>query len=453
MTCEFNILVVDDEYAVRQALLIWLKKSGYPVEGAGSGEEALEKLGAAPFDFVLLDIKMPGIDGLETLKLIKETYPGTLVVMMTAYASIESAVEAMKLGASDYLIKPLDPELLDPLLMRLLQVRKIYEENALLREQLSAATRFENFVGQSEAIRGVFQMVRDVAAAGSSVLITGETGTGKEVVARTIHAIGPRRDAPFIPVNCGAFPEHLLESELFGHEKGAFTGAHQIRRGRLEICRGGTLFLDEIADISARMQVDLLRVLEEKRFYRVGGETPIDVDFRVIAATNRDLMQAVEDGSFRRDFYYRLNVVSIHVPPLRDRGGDVPLLAKYFLDRFRNEMKKNVDCLARDAVDFLNSYHWPGNVRELQNAIERAVVLCKRREIRQEDLEFLSSRGPSVSPDRTVEQVVREHIESVLKAKGGNISRAAETLGMHRSTLHKKIKEYGIAASSDRQAH
>lgn len=441
-----SILVVDDEFAVRESLLVWLKKSGYRVAGAGSGKEALEILHQNPFDIVLLDIKMPGMDGIEVLRLVKENFPKTMVVMMTAYASIESAVDAMKAGASDYLMKPLDPDLLDPLIARLMRFREILEENTLLREQLSQVTRFENFIGQSEAIQKVFQLIRDVAMTNSSVLITGETGTGKEVVAKAIHAVSTRCDAPFIAINCGAFPEHLLESELFGHERGAFTGAHQVKRGRLELCRGGTLFLDEIGEISPRMQVDLLRVLEEKRFYRVGGETPIEIDFRVVAATNRDIRQAIEAGSFRSDLYYRLNVISIHVPPLRERKGDVPLLARYFIERFSHETKKNVDSLSREAVDFLNSYSWPGNVRELQNAMERAVVLCKSRQIGLDDISFLQAGNPEISADLTVDEVVRVHIERVLKASGGNISKAAEVLGLHRSTLHKKLKEYKIAA-------
>ncbi len=445
MAYQLGILVVDDEYAVRESLLAWIRKSGYRAKGAGSGKEALESLEGVPSDIVLLDIKMPGMDGIEVLRRIKKSYPRTLVVMMTAYASIESAVDAMKIGASDYLIKPLDPDLLDPLIVRLLQVRKLLDENVFLREQLFKNTRFENFVGQSEAIQKVFHIIHDVAVTNSSVLITGETGTGKEVVAKTIHAVSPRGNAPFVAINCGAFPEHLLESELFGHERGAFTGAHQVRRGRLELCRGGTLFLDEIADISPRMQVDLLRVLEEKNFYRVGGETPIEVDFRIIAATNKDLRQAIAEGNFRSDLFYRLNVISIHVPPLRERQGDVALLAQHFLGRFSIETNKNIDSLSREALDFLNGYSWPGNVRELQNAIERAVVLCKRRQIGIEELAFLRPADDARAADLTVDQVVRNHIELVLESSGGNISKAAETLGIHRSTLHKKIKEYGIA--------
>ena len=440
-----SILVVDDEYAVMQSLLVWLKKSGYLVRGAGAGAEALERLGEFPFDLVFLDMKMPEMDGLEVLRRIKENYPGTLVVMMTAYGSIESAVDAMKEGASDYLLKPLDPDMLEPLIARLLQLKELLEENVLLREHLSEVSRFENFIGGSDSIKEVFELIRDVAGTNSSILITGETGTGKELVAKTIHAVSQRSDSPFIAVNCGAFPEHLLESELFGHERGAFTGATQARRGRLELCRGGTLFLDEIADIPLRMQVDLLRVLEEKRFYRLGGETPIDVDFRVITATNRDLRQAVDAGTFRADLFYRLNVISIHVPPLRERTGDVYLLAHYFLNRFSNETKKNIDSLSRGAMEFLNGYDWPGNVRELQNAIERAVVLCKRRQIEIEDLAFLRIGSPGVSTDLTIDQLVREHIERVLKAHNGNISRSAEVLGMHRSTLHKRIKEFRLA--------
>jgi two-component system response regulator HydG len=444
MTRQPSILVVDDEFAVQESLKVWLRKSGYISDGSSSGEEALSKLEETPFDIVLLDIKMPGMDGIETLRRIKENFPGALVVMMTAYACIESAVEAMKKGASDYLLKPLDPDMLDPLIARLMQYKDLMEENLMLREQMASLVRFENLIGRSDAMQRIFDVIRDVAPTDSSILITGETGTGKEMVAKAIHAIGPRKDAPFIPVNCGAFPEHLLESEFFGHEKGAFTGAIQARKGRLELCSGGTLFLDEVGEISIRMQVDLLRVLEEKRFYRVGGEKPLDVDFRIIAATNRDLKRAIEEGTFRADLYYRLNVISIHVPPLRERVEDIPFLAQFFLERFSSEVNKNIDSFAKDALDFLRRYPWPGNVRELQNAIERAVVLCKKRQISLADLAFLQACPAAPSADETLDQVIRDHIERVLKANRGNISRAAEVLGIHRSTLHKRIKEYKL---------
>lgn len=444
MTRQPSILVVDDEFAVQESLKVWLRKSGYISDGSSSGEEALSKLEETPFDIVLLDIKMPGMDGIETLGRIKENFPGALVVMMTAYACIESAVEAMKKGASDYLLKPLDPDMLDPLITRLMQYKDLMEENLMLREQMAHLVRFENLIGRSDAMQRLFDVIRDVAPTDSSILITGETGAGKEMVAKAIHAIGPRKEAPFIPVNCGAFPEHLLESELFGHEKGAFTGAAQTRKGRLELCSGGTLFLDEVGEISTRMQVDLLRVLEEKRFYRVGGEKPLDVDFRIIAATNRDLKRAIEDGIFRADLYYRLNVISIHVPPLRERVEDIPFLAQFFLERFSSEVNKNIDSFAKDALDFLCRYPWPGNVRELQNAIERAIVLCKKRQISLGDLAFLQACPAAPSADETLDQVIRDHIERVLKANRGNISRAAEVLGIHRSTLHKRIKEYKL---------
>jgi two-component system response regulator HydG len=295
----------------------------------------------------------------------------------------------------------------------------------------------------------VFNMIRDVAPTDSPVLITGETGTGKEMVAKAIHAVSPRCDAPFVAVNCGAFSEHLLESELFGHEKGAFTGAMHMRKGRLELSHGGTLFLDEVGEISARMQVDLLRVLEEKRFYRVGGEKPIETDFRIIAATNRDLKQAIAEGSFRSDLYYRLNVISIHVPPLRERTEDIPLLAQHFLQRFRREINKPVDAISHEALDFLCRYPWPGNVRELQNAVERAVVLSRKRRLGVEAFSFLHKAEASVpTADQTLDEVVRDHIKRVLAAQGGNISKAAEVLGIHRSTLHKKIKLYGLSESA-----
>jgi two-component system response regulator HydG len=444
MTRQPSILVVDDEFAVQESLKVWLRKSGYISDGSSSGEEALSKLEEIPFDIVLLDIKMPGMDGIETLHRIKENFPNVLVVMMTAYACIESAVEAMKRGASDYLLKPLDPDMLDPLIARLMQYKDLMEENLMLREQVAGLVRFENLIGRSGAMQRIFDVIRDVAPTDSSILITGETGTGKEMVAKAIHAVGPRRESPFIPVNCGAFPEHLLESELFGHEKGAFTGAAQARKGRLELCSGGTLFLDEVGEISTRMQVDLLRVLEEKRFYRVGGEKPLDVDFRIIAATNRDLKRAIEEGTFRADLYYRLNVISIHVPPLRERIEDIPFLAQFFLERFNSEVNKNIDSFVKDALDFLCRYPWPGNVRELQNAIERAVVLCKKRQISLADLAFLQACPVAPSADETLDQIIRDHIERVLKANRGNISRAAEVLGIHRSTLHKRIKEYKL---------
>jgi two-component system response regulator HydG len=449
MTRQPSILIVDDEYAVQESLKVWFQKSGYAARGVGSGEEALQVLEEDPYDLVFLDIMMPGMNGLEALRHIKQNYPATLVVMMTAYASIESAVEAMKEGASDYLLKPLDPDMLDPLVTRLTQYKELLEENIMLREQVSRMVRFENLVGQSPAMQRVFNMIRDVAPTDSPVLITGETGTGKEMVAKAIHAVSPRCDAPFVAVNCGAFSEHLLESELFGHEKGAFTGAMHMRKGRLELSHGGTLFLDEVGEISARMQVDLLRVLEEKRFYRVGGEKPIETDFRIIAATNRDLKQAIAEGSFRSDLYYRLNVISIHVPPLRERTEDIPLLAQHFLQRFRREINKPVDAISHEALDFLCRYPWPGNVRELQNAVERAVVLSRKRRLGVEAFSFLHKAEASVpTADQTLDEVVRDHIKRVLAAQGGNISKAAEVLGIHRSTLHKKIKLYGLSESA-----
>ncbi|MBC7358536.1 MAG: sigma-54-dependent Fis family transcriptional regulator [Desulfacinum sp.] len=450
MTRGPSILIVDDEFSVQESLRVWFQKSGYEAEGAASGQEALEKLSREAYDIVFLDIMMPGMNGLEALRRIKEEYPGTLVVMMTAYASIESAVEAMKEGASDYLLKPLDPDLLDPLIARLMHMKELMDENVLLREQVSSMVRFENLVGRSRAMERIFAMIRDVAPTDSPVLITGETGTGKEMVAKAIHAVSPRADAPFVAVNCGAFPEHLLESELFGHEKGAFTGATQARKGRLELCHGGTLFLDEIGEISPRMQVDLLRVLDEKRFFRVGGEKPIQVDFRVIAATNRDLSKAIAEGRFRSDLFYRLNVISIHVPPLRERVDDIPLLATHFLKRYSRETNKQVDAVSREAMELLKSYSWPGNVRELQNAMERAVVLAKKRRIGLEDLAFLQAPPPLPSADMTLEEVERRHIERVLRSQSGNISRAAEILGIHRSTLHKKVQHYGITCTRGR---
>ncbi len=443
---KIRILVVDDELIVRESLIGWLKKHGYEVDSASGGNEALEILKQRDYDLIFLDIKMPDLNGIDVLKRIKEDYPHTLVVMITAYGSVETAVEAMKIGASDYLMKPFEPEYLAVLVEKLLQQKKLLEENIFLKEQYTKKIRYQELIGAEPCMQKLFEIIEEVAAVDSPVLIRGETGTGKELVAKAIHAKSGRRFGPFVAINCGAFPEGLLESELFGYEVGAFTGATRTRKGRIEIADGGTLFLDEIGEIPLKMQVDLLRVLEEKRFQRVGGREYIPVNFRFISATHKDLEQEIREGRFRKDFYFRLNVIEIEVPPLRERKKDIPLLAEHFLHKFRKETNKPVMAITKDAISFLMSYDWPGNVRELENAIERAVVLAKSKTLTKEDFLFLTKSkyaNRSYEP-KSLEEVERLHIERILKECDWNISRAAKVLKINRTTLHNKIKKYNV---------
>ncbi|MBW1744143.1 MAG: sigma-54-dependent Fis family transcriptional regulator, partial [Deltaproteobacteria bacterium] len=360
---ELNIMVVDDELIVRESLKGWLEKYGYSVDTAEDAQDALKRLETEAYDLLFVDIKMPGMDGIELLQRIKEDQPDVIVVMITAHGSIESAIEAMKAGASDYLMKPFDPENLELLVEKLAQVKLLVDQNRWLREAYEGKSRFQDLVGQSSAIQEVFRLVEDVASSDTPILVVGETGTGKELVAKAIHALSPRRYGPFVAVNCGAFTETLLESTLFGHEKGAFTGATHMQKGRLEMADGGTIFLDEVGEISPKMQVDLLRVLEEKKFYRLGNPKPLTADFRLISATHRDLEEEVEKGVFRQDFYYRINVIMVPVPPLKERTGDTELLAHYFLGRYNQELNRNVTGISKEALDILTSYDWPGNVR------------------------------------------------------------------------------------------
>jgi two-component system response regulator HydG len=444
MADKVRILVVDDELVIRESLQGWLKKSGYQVDTAEGGNAALTMLEKTPYDLLFLDIMMPVMSGIEVLEVVKEDYPHTLVVMITAYGSVETAVQAMKRGAIDYLMKPFDPDQLSLLTEKLMQQKKILDENIFLREQMAEAVRFENLVGASEPMQELFSVIQDVAQSDSPVLITGETGTGKELVAKAIHAKSARCNGPFIAVNCGAFPEHLLESELFGHERGAFTGAHRAKKGRLDLAHYGTLFLDEVGTVPLKMQVDLLRVLETKEFHRLGGTTEIEVDFRTIAATNRDLQQAIEKGEFRQDFFYRLNVISLHIPPLRERRDDIPLLAEHFLDLYSRETNKDIDTINREAMTLLRQYDWPGNVRELENAIERAVVICKKRRLGPEEFSFLAPHPAVTARIHSLEASQIAHIREVLKHFDWNISHAAKALEINRVTLHKKIKKYDL---------
>ncbi len=439
-----KILIVDDELIVRESLGGWLERDGHTVDKAASGEESLEKFEKTHYDIILLDIKMEGMSGLDVLKRVKEMDPDVSVVMITAYGSIPSAIEAMKSGAYEYLLKPFDPDELMVLIEKIRKHQAERRETQFLREQYKERTRFENMIGQSKALQGVFDLIESVAPTDSTVLIKGETGTGKGLAARAIHTKSQRCQGPFVVVNCGAFPENLLESELFGYQKGAFTDAKITKKGRLELAHGGTLFLDEVGEVSTRMQIDLLRVLEDHVFYRVGGTQPIEADFRVIAATNKDLEKAIKEGTFREDLYYRLNVISFTMPPLREHRDDIPLLAEYFLHRFAQETNKPVDQVSREALDDMMLYDWPGNVRELGNAVERAVVVGKGRRILPQDLPIFRAEYVSSPPARTLREVEIAHLESVLNETQWNVSRSAEILGIDRSTLYDKIKRYDL---------
>ena len=439
-----KILIVDDELSMRESLAGWLERDGHEIDTAASGEEALEKLKGTRFDILLVDIKMEGISGLEVLKHVKENDPEVSVVMITAYGSISTAIDAMKNGAYDYLLKPFEPDELGMLVEKIIQHQAQARENLYPKEQYKERTRFESMIGQSQSMQEVFSLIKDVAPMNSTVLITGETGTGKGLAAKAIHSNSTRNAGPFVVVNCGAIPDHLMESELFGHQKGAFTDAKETKKGRLELAHGGTLFLDEIGEIGMRMQIDLLRVLEDRIFYRVGGTQPIETDFRVIAATNRDLETAIKEGSFRKDLFYRLNVISFQMPPLRKRREDIPLLTEHFLRRFSQETNKSVDKASREALDEMMLYDWPGNVRELENAIERAVVVGKERKVMVADLPIFSPDICAPLPDKSIREVEKSHIKQILDENNWNIARTAKILGINRSTLYTKIKTYDI---------
>ena len=439
-----KILIVDDELIMRESLAGWLQRDGHVVETAPSGEEALEKLKDSHFDIMLVDIKMEGISGLDVLERVKESDPDVAVVMITAYGSIPTAIQAMKNGAYDYMLKPFDPNELGVLIEKITRYQEQEREMLFLREEQKERTRFESMIGQSKPMQDIFDLICDVAPMDSTVLITGETGTGKGLAAKAIHTNSPRCNGPFVTVNCGAIPEHLMETELFGHQKGAFTDARETKKGRLELAHAGTIFLDEVGEISMRMQIDLLRVLEDRVFYRVGGTQPLEVDFRVIAATNRKLEKAIKEGSFREDLFYRLNVVSMKMPSLGQRKEDIPLLAEHFLQRFVQETNKPIDKISREAMDEMMLYDWPGNVRELENAMERAVVVGKSREILPEDLPILCHEPLHSPRNNSLREVEKNHILQILTDYDWNIARSAKVLGIDRSTLYSKIKRYGI---------
>ena len=439
-----RILIVDDELIMRESLGGWLARDGHDVDKAASGEEALQKLESHRYDILLVDIKMEGMSGLELLKRVKENDEDVDVVMITAYGSISSSIEAMKNGACDYLLKPFDPNELGVLIEKIVARQAQAKENLYLEEEHRERTRFESMIGQSAAMQTVFDFIQDVAPTDATILVTGETGTGKGLAAKAIHTNSPRKEGPFVGINCGAIPEHLMESELFGHQKGAFTDAKENKKGRLELAHGGALFLDEIGEITMRMQIDLLRVLEDRVFYRVGGTQPIEADFRVIAATNRNLETAIKEGVFREDLYYRLNVISFAMPALRERKEDIPLLADHFLRRFSQETNKPFDGISRDAMDEMMMYEWPGNIRELENAVERAVVVGKGKKIEPRDLPIFRPEYCEPPPRMSLKDMERAHILQVLEENDWNIARSAKLLEIDRTTLYSKIKKYDL---------
>lgn len=438
-----GILVVDDELIVRESLTKWFKEDGFRVDSAENAAAALKKLQASSWNILLVDIRMPGMDGLELLQRVKGINREIVVIIITAFASVDTAVKALKEGAYDYITKPIDPDYLDHLIEKALRQQELTLENIRLKEKVTELSSAEEIIGESPEMRKVMELVQTVAPTDTTVMILGESGTGKELVARRIHSLSPRQYFPVVTVNCGAMTETLLESELFGHERGAFTGAQYRRKGKIELADGGTLFLDEVGNIDMKTQMDLLRVIETKEFTRVGGTEILRSDFRVICATNRDLEDAVRQGHFREDLYYRLNVFSIPLPPLRARRGDIARLSHFFLERFARSMNKQVKGFSPDAMHALKGYDWPGNVRELENAIERAMVVVTGQVIQKDDLP-LHTTAPARPNGKRLEDLERKHIEAILKESGWNISKSAAILDIDRVTLYHKIEKYGL---------
>lgn len=452
-----RILVVDDEGRNREFLRELLEDEGFDVDTAKDGQEAIEVLENMDFDLVLTDLKMPRADGLSVLEGLRRINPQTVAIVFTGYGSIDTAVKAVKLGAYDYITKPLKIEEIMLVIQRALEHRKLSLENEMLRRQLKRKYKFDNIIGDSESMEEVFRLVEKIANTDSTVLIYGESGTGKELIARAIHFNSDRRERPLIPVNCGAIPEELLESELFGHEQGAFTGATRTRIGRFELGNGGTIFLDEIGDMSPALQVKVLRVLQEHEFERVGGMKTIKVDIRVIAATNKDLEKNVAEGKFREDLFYRLNVIPIHLPPLRARTSDIPLLVNHFVELYNEKNKHNVSGVTPEAMDLLMNYDWPGNVRELENMIERIVILKGEGTTEPGDLseKVLASNSRSVHPriqipengisfNTAVTEFERELILQALNRTNWVKNKAAKLLNLNRTTLVEKMKKINL---------
>ncbi|MEE9122374.1 MAG: sigma-54 dependent transcriptional regulator [Syntrophobacteria bacterium] len=448
-----SILVVDDDRAHRTMLRTLLGGWGYAVQEADDGARAIEKVHEKSYDLILMDVRMVEVSGLEALSEIRNFNPAIPIIIMTAYSSVETAVEALKKGAYDYLSKPLDFDELELAIGRAMDHTRLKEENRALKERLGVGFNTGDIIGRSRVMVELLETVALVAPTEATVLITGESGTGKELIASAIHVNSPRREKPFIQLNCAAITETLLESELFGHEKGAFTGADRRKEGRFRLAHSGSIFLDEVSEMSVAMQAKLLRVLQEKEIQRVGGEEVLRVDVRVMAATNRDLKAEIKGGRFREDLYYRLNVVTLAVPALRERREDIPLLAQHFLNTFAEKNRKQIKGFTPQAMDRLVRYDWPGNVRELMNAVERGVILCRGDYVSEMDFPLSVSDvlAPEQEPvreellaDLPLEEVEKVTILKTLESAGGNKSETARRLGITRRTLHKKLKKYGV---------
>lgn len=442
-------LIIDDDENLVFTLRLRLESMGWEVFSAFGGPEGLEQCAAHLPDMIFLDLKMPRMDGFQVLKRLKKDFLEIPVVILTAHGTIEKAVEAIREGAEDFLTKPIEPAKLKEILEKLAQKQKMLEEIRSLRRNLSSLGSFGQLIGRSELMQAIYRLIEKVAPTSASVLINGESGTGKELVARTLHQLSPRKKGPFMAINCSAIPETLLESEIFGHEKGAFTGASERRIGCFELAHRGTLFLDEIAEMALQTQAKLLRILEEHKFRRLAGKEEIEVDVRVIAATNKEIQSAVQEGSLREDLYYRLNVFAIHLPPLRERKEDIPLLAQAFIGHFNQTHQKRIQGIAPEAMSALMGFDWPGNVRELRNTVERSVILAQEDILCREDLpdHLQGLVGPpsstiSFSLGSTVDDVEKELILKTLQYVGGNKTKAAVILGISLKTLHNKLKRY-----------
>jgi len=439
-----HILVVDDEEAQRTLLAGFLEKKDYTVTTAALGKEAIDKNRTAGFDLVILDLKMPEIDGIETMAKMKEIDPETDFIILTGYGTVESAVEAMKLGAYDYLNKPINLDELELMIERIHEEQTVHRELEVLKEEIEAEFEAGSFVAESKGMKEVLGFISRVAKSDSTVLIHGESGTGKEVVARLIHKASNRQNNRFIPISCAALPETLLESELFGYERGAFSGAEKRKIGKFELAHRGTLFLDEIGDLPLSTQVKLLRVLQEFTFERLGSNTTIKVDVRLITATNQDLEKKISDGVFREDLYYRLNVIAIVIPPLKTRKEDIKPLVEHFINKFSCRCNKKIKGISKQGLDKLLRYDWPGNIRELENVIERAVVLCRSTLLESRDFPLKTEFDKRINDIESLHEIEKEHIKMILKKTDYSLSEAAKRLGIHRNTLRLKMKEYGI---------
>jgi len=458
-----HILVVDDKEGMREFFQIFLTKEGHQVDTAAAGDEALDLARKSRFDLAIADIKMPGMDGIQVLKGLRELDPQIPVIMITAYPTIESSIEAMKLGAYDYIIKPFSNDEIKIKIAKAIEASALRRENIHLKEGLREKYRFEGIVGKSSKMAELYELMEKVSQISSTILVEGESGTGKELVAKAIHYNGPRAEGPFVAINCAAIPDQLLESELFGHVKGSFTGAVSHKEGLFEVADQGSIFLDEVAELSLPLQVKLLRVLADRSFRRVGGVEDIQVDVRVIAASNRSLEEAVSKGTFREDLYYRLKVIGITVPPLRERKEDIPLLCQHFLEKFAKQSNRPLPQIREDAMEILQSYPWPGNVRELENVMERAVALEASSQITPQSLPFDPGLLREVQVDvgvsqfdflvgggdlSTLDELEKRYIEYALGRLSGNYTRTAQALGISLSTLKRKVRLYGLHAES-----